>query len=143
MPFTIHEAAVKKQMFWQIARPQEPVQKEIPENWQSTPGQGLPVLEIPHWDFPRVVYLHPNTPTRTIIHRNDRHEVVDEELVPLEHLTKVIACDAHIKNGGPKECPDCNKGLQSALAEGWTTKPYLPEPPAKSDADLYGPRKKK
>lgn len=143
MPYTIDQKALRKQMFWNITRPQEVVKfdGEIPENWMGTPGQGLPVREIPHYEFPRAVFLHPNEPTRTVIHRNDRHEIVHEEEIPLEHLTKAICCDAH-KDGGPKECPACNKLLNAALAEGWVKEPYIPKPRVDESTALYGPPKK-
>lgn len=141
MAFTIHKAAAKKQMFWNISRPQEPVPADIPANWQGTPGQGLPVVQIPFYPFPCVVYLYPNSPTKTVIHRNQTHEIVHEEELATEALTMVVGCEVH-KDGGPKECPDCNKALKAALEEGWQTTPYIPEPPANPDAGLYGPRKK-
>lgn len=142
MPYTIDSKAVRKQMFWNISRPQEVVKfdGEIPETWQGTPGQGLPVREIPTYEFPLVVYLWPNQPTRTVLHRNDRHEVVHEEQIPLEHLTRVICCDAH-KDGGPKDCPACSQLLEVALAEGWQRDPYIPEPPA-DDTLAYWRQKK-
>jgi hypothetical protein len=142
MGFAIDEKAAKKMMNWNVSRPQEVAPDPLPEGWMGTVGGGLPVKQIPHYHFPCVVYLWPNQATRTVIHRNDRHEVVHEEEIPLEHLTKVICCEAH-KSGGPKECPDCNKALEAALDEGWVTKPFIPPAPAKTDADLYGPRKKK
>ena len=141
MPFKIHEAAAKKQMEWNISRPQEVVQKEIPENWQSTPGRGLPVLEIPHFEFPMVLYFHPTRPFREVEHRDANFELVGTEKIATEHRTRVICCEAH-KNGGPKECPDCNSALDSALAEGWTRTPYIPATPVKTDDDLYTRKKK-
>ncbi len=142
MGFAIDEKAARKMMNWNTSRPQEVAPDPLPEGWLGTAGGGLPVKQIPHYEFPKCIYLWPNAPTKTVIHRNDRHEVVHEEEIPLEALTKTISCEAHAA-GGPKECPDCNKLLEAALAEGWVTKPYIPEAPAKPDADLYGPRKKK
>lgn len=139
MPFTIHEAATKKQMFLNVRRPQEVVPEVLPENWTGTNMQGLPVREIPHHEYPKVVYKHPRVPFREIEHRNDRFELVGTELAPTEHLTKVVSCEAH-KNGGPKECADCQKALEAALAKGWRKEPYIPAPPPKrEDDDLYGP----
>jgi hypothetical protein len=142
MPFALHVGAAKKQMFLNVSRPQEQVPDVLPENWQGTASQGLPVTQIPHLEFPLVVYMHPNEPTRTVLHRNERHEVIHEEEVPLEHLTKVVCCDAH-KNGGPKDCPDCNKALKVALAEGWVKEPYIPKPVVDESPALYGPRKER
>ena len=139
MPFTIDEAAAKRQVVYDSSKPQEQAPVVLPENWVGTVSRGLPVKSIPHYDFPRVIYLHPLQPTKKIVHRNDRHEIIDEELIPLEHLTRVIGCEAHIKDGGPKSCPDCNKLLESALAEGWVKEQYIPEPPPREDS-LYGPR---
>jgi hypothetical protein len=143
MPHAIHEAALKKQMHYNSSRPQEAVPEVLPENWTGTPQQGLPVLQIPHFEFPLCLYMHPLVPARKVIHRNDRQEVVHEELVPLEHLTKVVGCEAHIKSGGPRDCPDCNASLEAALAEGWVKEPYIPKPAADENLGLYGPRKKK
>jgi hypothetical protein len=143
MPFTIHEEAAKKQFFLSISRPQEQVPDVLPQDWKGTPNQGLPVKQIPHFEYPRVVYKHPLRPFREIEHRNDNFELVGTEKVPTEHLTQAIACEAHIKSGGPKDCTDCKKLLESALAEGWLLQPYIPEAPAKPDADLYASVSKK
>jgi hypothetical protein len=142
MPFAIDEKAMRRQFSWNSSRPQEVVKfgEEIPEGWMGTPGHGLPVKEIPHLEFPCVVYLHPNEPTRTVVHRNDKHEVVHEEEIPLEHLTKVICCDAH-RGGGPKDCAACNQLLKGALAGGWVKEPYVPKPAVDESAALYGPQK--
>lgn len=143
MAFTIHEQATKKQMFLNVSRPQEQVPDPLPENWTGTLGQGLPVKQIPHFEFPCILYMHPNRPTKTVVHRNTQHEIVHEEEIPLEHLTRVISCEAH-KNGGPKDCANCNKALESALGEGWTRTPYIAPEIPKPDDDLYGrPRGKK
>jgi hypothetical protein len=141
MPFTIDHAAAKKQMFYDPSKPQEKVPEVLPENWLGTSSRGLPVREIPFYAFPCVLYLHPLRPSQEIEHRNDRMELVHTEIVPTEHLTKTVSCEAH-KNGGPKDCADCNKVLKAALEEGWVKEPYIPEAPPKKDEDLYGPRKK-
>lgn len=139
MPYKIHEAATRKMMEWSTGRPQEVVPEVLPENWQTTPGHGLPVVEIPHFEFPMVLYLHPLRPFREIEHRDANFEVVGTERIPTEHLTRVICCEAH-KGGGPASCADCAKLLEAALAEGWTRQPYIPKAEPKKDADLYGPR---
>ena len=142
MPFTIDLAACKKQMFYDPSKPQEKVPEVLPENWMGTGSRGLPVREIPMWAFPCVLYMWPNRPTTTVVHRNAQHEIVHEEEVPTEHLTKAVSCAAH-KDGGPKDCSNCNKALDAALAAGWRKEAYIPETPAKPDDDLYGPRSKK
>jgi len=81
-----------------------------------------PVISIPHMDFPRVVYKHPLEPFRTIEHRNARHELVEEEIVASEHLTRSVADQ---------------KELEKALKEGWTLKPYIPPTLPDPNADLY------
>lgn len=139
MPHTIHEAAARKQWYYDVSKPQEATPEVLPENWMRTGTGGLPVRQIPHYEYPRVLYLHPNKKTREVIHRNAAHEVVDTESIPTEHLTKVVGCEAHTKSGGPKECRDCKKALEAAFAEGWSLEPYLPEAQPKPDADLYGP----
>lgn len=127
MPYTIHETAVKKQMTYNVTRPQEAVPLELPDNWMGTMSGGLPVKQIPHLEFPRVVYLHPNEPLEEVEHRNDKFEVVSTDLVPTEHRTKVVRNEAE---------------LAAALEEGWVKEPYVPKAaPSKSDG-LYGARKK-
>lgn len=126
MPFAIHEEAVKKQLNWNVSRPQEAVPLELPSNFAGTPGGGLPVKQIPHMEFPRVVYMHPNEPLQEIKHRNDKFELVGTEVVPTEHLTKVVNNEAE---------------LNVAMEEGWVKEPYVPKAAPKSPG-LYGPKKK-
>ncbi len=126
MPFAIHEEAVKKQMSYIVGRPQEQVPETLPENWQGTAGQGLPVKQIPHMEFPRVVYMHPNEPLQEIEHRNDKFELVGTEVVPTEHLTKIVHNETELK---------------AAVEEGWVKHPYIPAPAPKSPG-LYGPKAK-
>lgn len=126
MPFAIHEEAVKKQMSVIVGRPQEQVPEVLPENWQGTVGQGLPVKQIPHMEFPRIVYMHPNEPLQTMEHRNDKFELVGTEVVPTEHLAK------QVKN---------EDELIAALAEGWVKEPYIPQAAPKAPG-LYGPKEK-
>jgi len=85
-----------------------------------------PVIAIPHMDFPQVVYMHPNEPFRKVEHRNANFEVVGTEMLPTEHLTKVVQDEAELK---------------AALEAGWVKKPYLPKAPPDPNADLYGKRK--
>ena len=130
MGFTIDIEACRKQMFLNVMRPQEVVPRQadgtLPEGWSGTNSQGLPVKQIPIIEYPKVVYLHPNEPTRKIVHRNLNHEIVEEELIPTEHLTKMVQNEAELK---------------AALEEGWCERPYIPAVPEKPDSGLYGPRK--
>jgi hypothetical protein len=139
-PFAIHEEAMKKQHSMNIMRPQEQVPVDLPQNFGGTMSQGIPVKQIAHADFPRIVYMHPNEPTKVVEHRNDRFEVVGTEVVQTEHLTKKVACAAHLDSGVAK-CEACEKALKEAIAEGWVKEPYIPKPLPKADAGLYGPRK--
>jgi hypothetical protein len=126
MPFAIHDAAVKKQMNWNVRAGQEVAPDPLPENWSGTASGGLPVKQIPHMDFPRVVYMHPNEPLQEIEHRNDKYELVGTEVVPTEHLTKTVNNEAELK---------------AALEEGWVKEPYIPKPVPKAPG-LYGPKAK-
>jgi hypothetical protein len=81
-----------------------------------------PTKSIPHADFPRVVYKHPREPFLTIEHRNAKHELVEEEIVPAEHLTKVVADEVEMK---------------AALAEGWVKEQYIPKPIPDRNAHVY------
>lgn len=137
MAFAINEEAAKQQQFLNVMRPQEVARQKPDGTWEGTLSQGLPVKAIPHFEFPKVVYKHPKKPFKEIIHRNDRFEVVSTDLVPTEHLTKHIHCAAH-KNGGPKECPECQKELKAALAKGWVEQPYIPQAPPTVEDDIYG-----
>jgi hypothetical protein len=137
MAFAIHNEAIKKQMNIDISRPQEEVTFEKPpDTWLGTMSRGLPVKRIPDYNFPRCIYLWPNKPTRTIVHRNDKHEVVHEEIEPTEHMSKNVSCETHVSGG--LNCPDCEALLQEALAEGWVLQPYMPKPLVKPEASLYG-----
>lgn len=82
-----------------------------------------PVKEIPHMEFPKVVYKHPKEPFMTIEHRNARHELVEEEVVPTEHLTLKVENKAE---------------LEKALKQGWVLKPFIPPPLPDKKANIYG-----
>ena len=69
-----------------------------------------------------MVYKHPKEKFRTILHRNTRHEVVEEEIVPNEHLTRVVA---------DKE------ELERAQKEGWVLKPFIASAPPDPTANIY------
>lgn len=129
MPFTLDEEAAKKQMQLNIMRGQETVPRlsdgTLREGWSGTISGGLPVRQIPHLEFPRVIYLHPNEPFQEIQHRNDKYELVGTEVLPTEHLTKLVNNKAE---------------LSAALDEGWLKEPYIPKTAPKSPG-LYGPKK--
>lgn len=132
MPHTIDVEASKKQMFLNVMRQQETVPRQpdgsLREGWAGTISGGLPVKQIPHLEFPKCVYLHPNEPFQEVEHRNDRFEVVSTDLVATEHLVK------HVNN---------KTELEKALADGWVTEPYIQQaPPTKKD-DLYSKKKNK
>lgn len=122
MPFTIHDQAVKKQMNWNVMRPQEAAPDPLPENWSGTMSGGLPVKQIPHLEFPRVVYMHPKKTHKQIEHRNDKFEVVGIEVVPTIHKTKLVNNEAELKQ---------------ALAQGWRKEPYIPAPPPSTEDGVY------
>jgi len=109
MPHTIDIERMKKQTTFDVSAP------------QGTPT-GIPVIQIPHLEFPRVVYKHPVEPYRTIVHRNNKFEVVGEEVVPTEHISLIVA---------DKEA------LDKALKDGYKLKPYVPQAPPDPDAHLY------
>lgn len=128
MPFAIHPEAARKQMNWNVRATQEVVPDPLPENWQGTSSGGLPVKQIPHLEFPRVMYLHPNEPFEEIEHRNDKFEVVSTDVVPTEHLTKIV---------------NSEEDMQTAMVEGWLKEPYVPKPAPARTVGLYGPKKAK
>lgn len=126
MPFTVHEEAMRKQMYVNVMRPQETVAADLPKEFSGTLNQGLPVKEIPHMEYPKCIYMHPNKPTKVIEHRSADHELLGTETVQTEHLTKLV--------NSPEE-------LTQALKDGWVKHPYIASPLPKPDADLYGPKK--
>jgi hypothetical protein len=81
-----------------------------------------PTVQIPHLEFPRVVYQHPVKPFRKVEHRNAMREIVQVEMVANEHLTRVVADQAD---------------LDQALAAGWKKEPYIPEPAPDPMAGIY------
>ena len=76
MPFTVHEEAMRKQMYVNVMRPQETVAADLPKEFSGTLNQGLPVKEIPHMEYPKCIYMHPNKPTKVIEHRSADHELL-------------------------------------------------------------------
>lgn len=87
-----------------------------------------PVKPIPHMEYPRAVYKHPLEPFITIEHRNNLHELVEEEVVATEHISMTVA----------------NKEeLEKARKDGWVLEPYIPETPPDKKATLYGKSKPK
>lgn len=110
MPFTIDVEKMNKQASYDVsAAPNSPT--------------GIPVKQIPILEFPRVVYKHPKQDFRTILHRNNKHEVVHEEVVPAEHMSKLV---------------NDRKELEAALKEGWHKEPYIPKPvPVHAEEDIY------
>jgi len=87
-----------------------------------------PTKFIPHAEFPRAVYKHPLKPFLTIEHRNTRHELVDEEIVPAEHLSRVVADEAE---------------MEEALADGWRKEPFIPKAPENKNANIYDEKRKR
>jgi hypothetical protein len=141
MPFAIDQEMMSGKSFQRNgAEVNPPLQMNVPGERQLTGS--IPVIPIPHHEFPRAVYMHPNKPFREIEHRNDKFEVVGTEVVPTEHLSKSVSCSEHV-NGGPKTCEGCQKALDLALSEGWELKPYLPAKPKSATEDLYGKKKGK
>jgi hypothetical protein len=137
--YTIHADAAKKQSLINISVPQEAVPATLPPNFATTHTKGIPVKLIPAYKFPLIVYMHPNEPYETIEHRNERFEVVGEEVVPTSHLSKSIHCEAHAD--GAVACDACEALLQAALDDGWQLEQYIPKAPPKRNAGLYGPKK--
>jgi len=125
MPLTIDEEAFKggKILSLDLSKPQGPVGAT-----GSVASGGLPVKQIPFLEWPRVVYLHPNEPTKVVTHRNDKFEVVGEEVVQTEHLTRVVQNATE---------------LEALLNEGWVKEPYIPKPLPDVDAGLYKKARKK
>lgn len=112
MPFEIDEAKMKQGSADQIL---------------SLDPAKPPTRFIPHAEYPRVVYKHPREPFTVIEHRNAKHELVEEETVPAEHISKLVN-DA--------------KDLEKALAEGWVKEPYLPKVAPDRNAGLYDSKPK-
>jgi hypothetical protein len=91
-------------------------------------GNNPPVRLIPHMEYPRVVYKHPNEPFTEVEHRNDKFELVGTETVVTEHLTKLVASETELK---------------AALEHGWVKEPYIMKSMPDPKAHLYETRKAK
>ena len=109
MPFAIDEKKLEGLSRFDVSAP------------PNTPT-GLPLKQIPHNEFPRIVYKHPAEPFRKIEHRNAQHEIVQIETVPSEHLTRSVADE---------------KELSKALKDGWTKEPYVSIAPPDPNENLY------
>lgn len=109
MPFAIDEEKFKDRLSLDMSQP-------------HNPATGIPVKQIPILEYPRLVYKHPSEPFKTVLHRNAKHEIVHEEIVPTEHIYKRI---------------ENQKELAIALKEGWVEKPYIAPPLPDADAHLY------
>jgi hypothetical protein len=110
MPAEIDEEKFASQETLDLSRP------------QGTP-QGLPVRQIPHQEYPRVVYKHPNAPFYVEEHRNVNHEVVQREVKSAEHRTHVVGTKTE---------------HEQKLADGWRNEPYIQLAPPDPMDDLYG-----
>jgi hypothetical protein len=121
MPFTVDQDRMK------ASRPFLRDGVEVKPLLQMDAG-APPVLAIPHQEFPRVVYKHPNEPFVEIEHRNDKFELVGTELQQTEHLTKLVNNEVE---------------LQAALDDGWVKEPYLPQALPDPRAGLYGKKRKR
>lgn len=109
MPQTIDETTFRERATFDVsAAPNSPT--------------GIPMKQIPILEYPRVVYKHPREPFKTILHRNTKQEIVREEMVQSEHLTKVV---------------EDEKQLKAALKEGWVKEAYVPQELPDPDAHLY------
>lgn len=84
--------------------------------------QGLPVKQIPHQEYPRVVYKHPNAPFYVEEHRNANHEVVHREVKSAEHRSHVCRDKAE---------------HEEKLADGWKNDPYIQLAPPDPMDELY------
>ena len=114
MPQTIDEEKFADQETLDMSKP------------QGT-AQGIPVKQIAHAEYPRCVYKHPVKPYREVLHRNVRHEVVDRELVPTEHLVHICQNDAEFK---------------AKVKDGWRKEPYIMQAPPDPAMDDYNPEAK-
>jgi hypothetical protein len=85
-------------------------------------AQGLPVKQIPHQEYPRAVYKHPNAPFYVEEHRNVNHEVVHREVKAAEH--RVHVCHSKVEH-------------EQKLTQGWKNEPFIQLAPPDPMDDLY------
>lgn len=109
LPQAIDDTKFKDRLTFDVSQP-------------TNPATGIPTKSIPHMEYPLIVYKHPKEPFKKVLHRNAQHEVVHEEIVPTEHLTKTVNDENELK---------------AALSQGWGRKPYIPQAPPDPDAHLY------
>jgi len=112
MPFAIDEEKFRKQATFDVSAP-------------PNSATGIPVKQIPFLEYPRCLYKHPNEPFRTIIHRNAQHEIVEQEIVQTEHISKIVNSEEEMK---------------AVLADGWVKEAYIPKDLPKVEDGLYTPK---
>jgi hypothetical protein len=109
MPQTIDEEKFRERTTFDVSAP------------PNTPT-GIPTKQIPHMEFPMVVYKHPTEPFVKILHRNKAHEIVHEEIQQAEALAMKV---------------NDKKELKAALEDGWVQDVYIPEAIPDPNANLY------
>jgi hypothetical protein len=90
---------------------------------RSEPGT-IPHRDIPHQDFPRVVYLHPRKPYRRLMVPIDGHGNKEWQWIANEAKVRKVADQ---------------KELDQALKEGYKTKHYVVPPRPIEDAEEEAP----
>jgi hypothetical protein len=109
MPFTVDHEKMKGMATFDVSAP------------QGSP-YGIPVKQIQHMDFPRVMYKHPVEPFLKTVHRNAAFEVVGVETTPAEALTMLVADE---------------KEMKRAEKQGWVKEGYVPPPLPDPNAHVY------
>lgn len=101
MPFEVDTEAMEKAKILDITKP--------------------PLRQIPHMEFPKVIYKHPKEKIQTVRVRDERGNVVEEYKEPTTHIAKKVNNKAE---------------LDKALKEGWVREPYVP---ADLPDEMYDP----
>lgn len=126
MPQTVNEAAAKnmKEMRLPSAKPgyfpqvMQPDGSFVYGEWVEgeTNAGNIPMKQIPHMEFPKMVYMPPKQAWKPMIVMADGHGNKEWQWVANEARTLVVKDD---------------KELKHALGKGWQEKPYIaPEMPA-------------
>jgi hypothetical protein len=126
MPQQVDDAAMRemKEVTLPAAKPPQIIAERVTEDGALVPGkviQGrtvastIPLRDIPHMEFPRVIYLHPKRPYKRMYLPVDGHGNKEWVWIANEPTSKKVANDEELKK---------------ALKQGFELKPYIiPEAP--------------
>jgi len=102
MPFEVDTEALDKAKVLDISKP--------------------PLRQIPHLEYPKVIYLWPKEPFKLVRVKNDRGEVVEEYKEATTHKAMKV---------------ENKEEMEKQLSKGWRKEPYLPKEVPDDDYPVY------